>query len=177
MLLSPAIVEESTIRVHFWNLAAYVNGRLVGDWVDLDACADFDDFCDQVREVTRNAEEILMGDHECDYGIKFGEFTALKTVWEVHEALTEIREDEREAFVDYLEYQGGLEYLDQARNGFEDAYRGRWDSIEDYALEFASDVYSEFFKNVPPGFRVEVDVVAWEQDVWRSDNGHIFWCH
>ncbi|GAA3537017.1 hypothetical protein GCM10022419_016040 [Nonomuraea rosea] len=165
------------ISVHFWNLSEYVSGRHVGDWIDLDSCEDFDEFRSKVGEVTRNAEEFILSDYESDCGISFGELTSLETVWEAHEFLTDLPEYERDAFSDYLANVGGVEYLSAAISEFPDRYRGQWKSLEDFAIDFGAEVYSEFFKNVPPGFTVEVDVVSFEQDFWISDNGHVFWRH
>ncbi|MEU7830353.1 antirestriction protein ArdA [Nonomuraea sp. NPDC049129] len=172
-MTTATILKESTLTVHFWNLAAYVNGRLVGDWVDLDACADYDEFTQQVDKVTLNAEEVMVSEQESDFGIKIPQFMSLADIWYAHQMLSEIGENNREAFGDYLAYYGGLDYLDQAMRDFDDHYCGRWDSIEDYAWDYAEDAYPDLAK-VPPGFRVEIDTVAWECDHWRSDNGHVF---
>ncbi|WP_431911679.1 antirestriction protein ArdA [Nonomuraea jabiensis] len=166
----------STIKVHFWNLERYVAGHLVGGWIDLDECEDFDHFKFEVYAVTRDAEEFILGDYESEFGINFREYQSLESIWDIHTKLLDISEDSREAFGDYLAYHGGVDYLDTAIGEFEDRYCGQWNSIDDYALDFAADVYSEFFKDVPPGFRVEVDTVAWECDHWISDNGHVFRC-
>ncbi|GAA4187063.1 hypothetical protein GCM10022252_19960 [Streptosporangium oxazolinicum] len=166
-------VNESTITVHFWNLAAYTSGQLVGDWVDLDQCADLDEFRDKVKQVTRGAEEILLSDSECDFGITFSEYQDLGSIWEAHSALLEIHEDERDAFAEYLSYIGGVESLDECVSGWRDAYCGRFDSIEEYAWQYAEDIYPEL-ANCPPGFRVEVDAVAWESDHWISATGNVF---
>ncbi|GII83320.1 hypothetical protein Ssi03_13100 [Sphaerisporangium siamense] len=177
-MLLTATAGRSTISIHFWNLAEYVGGNLVGDWVDLDECVDFEDFQRKVMEATKNAEELILGDYESEFGVDlgFGEYPNLDTVWELHTKLSEIDEDDRDAFADYLAYHGGVSYLESALSEWQDRYCGRWNSLEDYALDFASDVYSEFFKNVPPGFMVEVDTAAWECDHWISDNGHVFRC-
>jgi antirestriction protein len=168
------ITAGSTISVHLWNLSAYVSGNLVGDWIDLDSCEDLDDFRSKVGAVTRNAEEFILSDYESDCGIAFGELTSLDTVWEAHEFLCTLAEYERDAFGDYLASVGGAQYLSSAITDFPDKYRGQWKSIEEYALDYAEQCYSEFFVNVPPGFRVEVEVASWECDVWISDNGHVF---
>ncbi|MEO3863434.1 antirestriction protein ArdA [Acrocarpospora sp. B8E8] len=167
------MTSASTIKVHFWNLGAYVSGSLVGGWIDLDYCVDFEDFAGKVLDATRNAEEVILGDYESDFGISFSEYQGLEAIWAVHEALCEIHESEREPFGDYLAYIGGVDYLDTAISDWQDHYCGQFKSIEDYAWSFAEDVYPDL-ANMPPGFRVEVDTVAWECDHWISANGHVF---
>ncbi|MER5643969.1 antirestriction protein ArdA [Streptosporangium sp. NPDC002524] len=165
--------HESTITVHFWNLAAYTNGQLVGDWVDLDQCKDLDDFEAKVKAVTKGAEELLVSASECDFGITFSEYSDLGSIWEAHSALLEILEDERDAFAEYLAYIGGVESLDECVRSWRDAYCGRFNSIEEYAWSFAEDCYPDL-ANVPPGFRVEVDTATWESDHWISATGNVF---
>lgn len=168
------ITTGSGIRTHFWNLAHYVSGELIGDWVELDDCIDLDDYRDKVREVTHNAEEILMGDSENEFGISFSEYQSLETTWAVHEAVSEISEDDRQAFGEYLAHLGGVEYLDQAVSGWQDAYRGNFDSMDDYARHMLEELYPEFLASVPDGFRIDVDTIAWESDHWISDSGNVF---
>lgn len=168
------ITTGSTIRVHFWNLAAYVGGRLIGEWVDLDDYVDIDDFKAEVARVTGNAEELIMGDWENDYGIKFSEYQSLESIWAVHEALSEIDVDNRQAFAEYLVNLGGVDYLDEAVKKWEDAFRGNFESIKDYAECMLGELYPEFLASVPSGFRIEVDTIAWECDHWISESGNVF---
>ncbi|MGN9782785.1 antirestriction protein ArdA [Nonomuraea sp. ZG12] len=167
---------QSTVSVHFWNLAAYVGGNLVGGWVDLDECANLDDFKAKVAEVTRNADEVLLGDYDSEFSIEFREYQSLESVWEIHEKLSEVDSDNRQAFADYLAYVGGVNYLDEAVSNFEDRYRGEYDSMEDFAWKYTEGFSDEGIPNIP-GFRIEVDVIAWEQDFWISDHGHVFDSH
>lgn len=170
-------VEGSSIEIHVLNLAAYTAGRIVGDWVELDDFDDFESFRARVREVTQNAEEVMIGDEENDFGFcLFDEYTDLGTVWRIHAIFADLaRLDEVEAFADFLYYEDRVgEISEKVVEEFRDRYHGQWDSLEDFAWYSASDIYSEFFSSVPSGFRVEVDTVAWEQDYWISDNGHVF---
>lgn len=166
-------ISRSTISVHFWNLSAYVGGTLIGDWIDLDDIEEFEDFEAKVKEITQGAEEVLLSTYENDYGINFGEYESLTTVWDVHKALGDLDESDRQAFGDYLDHVGGNAQLDYALSSFRDAYCGQWDCIEDYAWSYAEDAYPEL-ANCPSGFRVEVDTIAWECDHWISNSGHVF---
>lgn len=170
------VVQNSTISIHFWNLGAYVGGTLIGDWVDLDDCLDYEDFQARVAKATRNAEELILGDVDSEFGISFWEYVSLDTVWKAHEALREIASCDREAFGDYLAYVGGTDHLDEALETFEDRYEGQHKSIEDFAWSQADELWPDL-SMCPSGFRVEVDVIAWECDYWISDNGHVFRCY
>lgn len=171
--MAVATLTRSTISVHFWNLSSYVGGNLVGGWVDLDDFADLDEFKSKVSEVTRDAEEYLLSDYESDYGISFDEYENLDRIWEVHEALCDIHESEREAFGEFLAHVGGSRYLDYALSNWRDAYCGNFDSIEDYAWHMADDIWPDLAK-CPAGFTVKVDTVAWECDYWISSTGNVF---
>ncbi|MFI6319705.1 antirestriction protein ArdA [Nonomuraea sp. NPDC050556] len=165
-------LNRSTISIHFWNLAEYVGGNLVGDWTDLDACVNYDDFCAKVRKATGDAEELILGDVESEFGITFWEYVGLDTVWKVHELLVEVHESERQAFGDFLAYVGGVDHIEEAAKHFRDVYCGEFNSIEDYAWHFLEEQDESF--EVPSGFCLEVDAVAWESDHWISSNGHVF---
>lgn len=172
MLLS-SLTGSSTISVHFWNLSAYVGGNLIGGWVDLDDCADLEEFESKVSEVTKGAEEIILGDCESNYGISISDYPDLSKIWETHEALCEIAESDRDAFGDYLSHIGGIENLDEAVGNWQEAFCGNFDSIEDYAWHMAEEIYPEL-ANCPPGFRIQVDTIAWECDHWISSTGNVF---
>lgn len=172
MLLS-SLTRESTIRVHFWNLEKYVGGELVGDWVELDECGDIDEFKAKVAEVVEGAEEFLLGDSECDYGVTFSEYPGLDKIWETHEAICEVHVGDRDAFGEYLSHLGGIEYLDEAISNWQDAFCGNFESMEDYAWNYAEEVYPEL-ASLPAGFTVRVDTIAWEQDHWISSTGNVF---
>ncbi|WP_177245020.1 antirestriction protein ArdA [Streptosporangium canum] len=163
----------STISVHYWNLSAYNSGVLIGGWINLDECEDFDEFQAKVSKATLGAEEVVMGDYESDHGVSFSEYESFEKVWEVHEALCEISEGDRDAFTDYLAHIGGIEHLDEALRSWQDAFCGNFKSIEDYAWHYAEEIYPEL-ANCPPGFRIQVDTISWEQDHWISSEGNVF---
>lgn len=75
------------------------------------------------------------------------------------------------AFREYVLYNG-THYFWTSVAQFEDAYQGQWADMESFAWDFyeSTDVSGP----VPPGFRLEVDIVAWECDYWISPNGHVF---
>lgn len=157
--------------VSIWvgNLAAYNAGRLVGEWIDLDGLTEVEELYAQAAKVTRNAEEIYIADVESDYDLGIGEYASLDDVWEKARIVGDAHDPE--AMASYLSYFGwDTSYADS----FEDAYHGKWDSLEDYAINFYEDVYGEF--NLP-GFRIEVDLVAWECDYFTVDTSggvHVF---
>jgi hypothetical protein len=78
--------------------------------------------------------------------------------------------DAVEAIEDLAEDLGGLEY---ALDAFEDAYCGQWESLEAYAWHLTEECNPELM-NAPIGYRIELDMIAWQCDYWISSNGHVF---
>lgn len=175
-MATATLIGASTLRVHFWNLSAYAEGRLVGGWVDLDEWEYFEDFQEEVRIQIHSEGEHLVSDFESDFGISVPEFTSLEMIWELHEKLSEVEEHNREAFADFLDHIGGIGQIDEASRQFEDQYRGQYKDMEDFAWSFTEETSDHGLPNIP-GFFITVDVVTWEQDFWISNNGHVFWSH
>lgn len=155
--------------VSIWtgNLAAYTCGELVGDWVDLDGLVDVDDLRTAVAKVTHNAEEIYIADVQSDYDLGIGEYASLDDVWEKVRIIGDAHDPE--AMSSYLSYHGwDLSMADE----FAEAYCGEWESLEEYAISYYEEVYGTdaLFR---PGFRVEVDIVAWECDFFTVDHGRV----
>lgn len=149
-------------------------GEIVGEgWVDLDGFDSLEDFVGEALRTAGYAENPYIVDYEYDYGFDLPEGVSLGDLWDLYQAFQSIDADRREAFADYLALVGGVEYLGYALMRFEDAYEGRYESLEAFAWEYARDVYPQLFQ-IPPGFQVEVDLTVWEMDFCISDNGHVF---
>lgn len=91
--------------------------------------------------------------------------TSLSDLYAMDELLED--EDHGEAFELYVENQLDASY---AFDTFWDAYQGEYDDLEDFAMSWLHDAL-DF--EVPSGFRIEWDRVAWECD-YTNLNGHIF---
>jgi antirestriction protein len=151
------------IEMSIWagDLGAYNDGELIGDWVDLSTCVDLDDLREKVAEVTRHSEEFHICDYEGPFPVE--RYTSLDTVWETAEVIGDAHDPD--AMAAYLAYHG---WDLSTASGFEDAYAGQWDSLEDYALNFFEEIYADTVLPIP-GFRIEVDIVAWECDFFTLD--------
>lgn len=80
-----------------------------------------------------------------------------------------------EAFREWVMYHG-KDYIAYALVSFEDAYRGQWNSIEDFAHEQLMD-YDDVYQQAGEGCRgwtTRIDTIAWECDYYISDTGHVF---
>jgi hypothetical protein len=141
-------------------------------WFDMEDYTDFEDFMKSAALILKSLPDYLyVADQAADYDLGVGarEVNSLETVWETARVIGDAYEPE--AMASYLSYYGWD--LDYAEN-FEEAYCGKWDSLEDYAIDFYEDVYGEF--NIP-GFCIEVDLDAWECDYFTVDTAggvHVF---
>jgi antirestriction protein len=151
-----------TPRIYVACLAAYNNGRLHGAWIDADQSAE-----ENHEAVGRmlaaspepGAEEWAIHDYEGFGSLRLGEWEPLDRVAQIAAAIAE----HGPAFSVWLAYEGSREPADL--QAFEDAYRGEWDSLRDYAENYAEEVgmYEAAEKT---GFSyVTVDIDALERDL------------
>lgn len=131
--------ERSQIapRIYAASLSDYNAGRLHGAWIDCEGL-DADDIGAAVREMLADspeagAEEWAIHDSEGFGGIEIGEYDSFETVAALASAISE----HGGAYAAYYENVGGAEYA--SPEGFEEAYAGEWDSLEDYARELFDD--------------------------------------
>lgn len=128
-----------TPRIYIACLACYNAGHLTGLWVDADQSAEdmeqeFRNYqAEHCKPYCSPHEEYAIHDHELG-GIKIGEYTSLKEVAEIGEAI----EEHGEKFVAAYENFGDVR---QAISACEDNYQGCFKSLEDWAEQFIDDVY------------------------------------
>lgn len=131
--MTSATITTSTPRIYVASLSDYNAGILHGAWIDATA----DDLAEQVEAMLGNsptarrdgcpAEEYAIHDHDGFCGLRVGEYDSLDSVAALAAALADAGEAEAlAAFVD-----AGHD-LDE----FEDAYWGRWSSVEEYAADY-----------------------------------------
>lgn len=166
------------LRIYVACLAAYNNGILHGEWIDVDG-KDADDIQAEVAAMLAsspipNAEEWAIHDHE---GFPFGtvgEYTSLTEIVEIAEAI----EEHGEVFIAALKYWGDKE---DARKAAAEGYQGEYKSEEDWAESFLEDTGS--LADVPENLRNYIDFEAYARDARLSgdvvfvegDNGvHVF---
>lgn len=166
-------------RIYVACLASYNAGILHGAWID--ALQDPDDLMDEIRtkvletSPVDGAEEWAIHDYE-DFGpIRLSEYVGLEEV----SALAKLMVEDGEAFALWYEYghADGL-HPDEWESAFRDAYRGVYDSREDFAREFFEGIY-----DIPEALApyVDWDLVGRDLelagDIWTARSGgflHVF---
>ena len=144
------MTETVTPKVCIQCLASYNAGRLIFEWVD--ATEGLEGLEAAQAKVAERAiaaakaagewpvyfgepEEFMLADWEGFPEGTVGEYTQLSEVAEFAEQVEELA-DRAEA---YTAYVGVVGAQSATIEGFEEAYRGEWDSMADYAEEFATD--------------------------------------
>jgi len=133
-------------RVYVGTYGKYNSGSIDGAWLDLSDYSSLEEFYEAARELHKDEEdpEFMFQDHE---GIPEGmiseshidpaffDFLAQTSDWD---------DEQREAFDIFMEYMwsgsGEPDDVTNALTAFEDSYRGVYNSMEDYALEFVEDM-------------------------------------
>lgn len=121
-----------TPRIYVASLSDYNNGILHGNWLDVDS--DPDDLDAAIQEVldqspTGEAEEFAIFDFEGFGPWHPGEYESIAMVSAVAQGMAE----HGPAFAHWVEVVETKDPNDLA--GFEDAYLGHWEGIEEYAEE------------------------------------------
>ena len=164
-------------RIYVASLTDYNAGRLHGAWIDCDEGPDA--IWEAVRAMLAAspearsfpeggpAEEYAIHDFEGWHGIRWDEMANLDQVAEVGELLAE----HGAAFAAWYDDDDRLGDLGDLGNQFEDAYRGEWGSIGDYAEQFCADVGTD----IPEHLAMYVDFEAMGRDwiyggdLWTAD--------
>lgn len=88
-------------------------------------------------EPYRSAEEWAVHDFEGFGHVNLGEYPDIEAVAQLAECI----EENGLAFTAYLDYIGGLSELENAKDHFEDAYRGTWKNLEEYVEDEARSIH------------------------------------
>lgn len=133
--------KTGTVRVWVGNLGDYNAGRLVGAWVDIDPGCDRDELgaeIDRAARVRPSSDEWMVFDVEgVPAGIREeGSWGYVETLCEYVDALGEVGAWAVDAYTALCDYRGEVVTAEE----FADVYAGEFDSIEEYALDFADDM-------------------------------------
>jgi antirestriction protein len=128
---------STTPRIYVACLAAYNNGRLHGRWIDADQSVD--DIRSEVQAMLagspeRSPEEWAIHDYEGFGELRLSEWESFERVAAIAAGISE----HGESFAAWLAYDSDRDPVDV--QSFEDAYRGHWDSLSQYAEQFADDI-------------------------------------
>jgi antirestriction protein len=156
-----ATMSDTTPRIYVACLAAYNNGKLHGRWIDADEGVEH--IWSEVNAMLKaspepGAEEWAIHDYEGFGGWRMSEWESFDKVAEVAEAITEHGEGPIGAF---LSVTG-----DDDLSGFEDKYRGEWDSEKDYAEHIVEECGWGGVCPVPEGLMSYLDMDSIARDLF-----------
>ncbi len=162
-------------RIYVACLASYNAGTLHGKWIDVDAHSDVaEEIATMIKESpTQGAEEWAIHDHEGWLGLDPSAYCDNELP-----ELARLLDEHGEAFAAWVKNGNAQSYdFDDYESGFQDAYAGEWDSLEDFANEILED---SGLRQVPEEWRRYFDFAAYGRDlelggdIWR-DGKHVFW--
>lgn len=154
--------QENTCRIYVACLAAYNAGKLHGEWIDCDGLTAEEIQAEINAMLARSpepgAEEWAVHDHEGWHGLIKSEWPCLNELAE----WAELIEEHGEAFAMYAANVGGAD-----ASQFEDAYRGKWDTFQEYVEQTCEDI--GYLDNVPEHIKFHID---WESVAreWSYDH-------
>ena len=153
---------RATPRIYVACLAAYNNGRLHGRWIDADQSPE--DIWDEVQAMLAGspeplAEEWAIHDYEGFGSLRLSESESFQTVSAIAAGVAK----HGAAFAAWLSYDSSLDPCDVTR--FEEAYRGEWDSLHDYAENYAENVGMYDKAETTGCVYVTVDIDMLERDL------------
>ena len=166
------------IRIYVACLAAYNNGQLHGEWINVTDVASIWEAVQAMlfaSPIEEDAEEWAIHDYEGFEGAEVGEYYSFANVVELADYIRE----RGELGAQILNYYGGN--IEDAKARF-DEYAGEYDSLADYAQELTEQSGQE----IPQSLANYIDYKAMAHDYEQSGdfltfevNGsvHIFWAH
>lgn len=158
-------LRRDTPRIWVASLSDYNNGCLYGRWLDADR--ETEDIWQDIQDLlasapTPGAEEWAIFDYENFGEVQIQEYESIDTV----SALALGIRDNGLAFTGWAAIQDDHS---RARETFEDAFLGQWDSVEDFAANLLDDygLQDAIDRQVPEGLRcyVQIDVAGFARDL------------
>ena len=167
----PEQLRQAPPRIYVASLADYNEGRLHGAW--LDVRGELGELEEGVRAMLAaskvpGAEEWAIHDYEGFAPLRLGEYESLERIARIAQGIAR----HGEAFKHWTAIEG-ITRLDLV-TGFEDAYRGHWESVEAFAMDFWEDCgYEESLAQVIPEqlqAYVRFDAAAFARDLELAGN-------
>ena len=152
-------------RIYVASLADYNDGRLHGAWLDVHG--EPGELAEGVRAMLAasrlpGAEEWAIHDYEGFAPLRLGEHESLERIARIGQGIAR----HGEAFKHWTAIEGSAR-LDLVER-FEGAYRGHWQSVEAFAMDFWDDCgYAEILDRIPEALRcyVRFDAEAFARDL------------
>lgn len=167
--------RRETPRIYVASLSDYNAGRLHGTWLDADQADE--DLAAGVEAMLRasptpGAEEYAIHDYEGFGPLRIAEDHPLSVVGQIARGIVE----HGPAYAHWVNLHRDEDH--EAFGRFEEAYRGDYESTEDYAQELIDDLgYERIIDDAVPEFLrpyVSIDVAAFARDLDLS--GDIYVC-
>lgn len=157
------MTTTTTPRIYVASLSDYNAGRLHGRWIDADQTPG--EIQSDVSEMLKAspepvAEEWAIHDFEGFGSLSLSEWESLEKVSEWAAALAE----HGDAYAAYVSYEGS-DYA--TPEGFEDDYRGEWDSEEAYTEDLIDGI--GLLDAMPEELRGYFDVAKYARDLFIDD--------
>lgn len=152
----------------------YNEGNLGGAWLNLFDYADKDEFIEACKELHADESDPELMFQDAEYVPNYSESSVDEALWE----LTDLADDEYEAFIDFANNLGSTELPNV--DDFRDAYYGQWDSMRAFAENLAEELgYYKILEDAglsahyfdDEAFARDLEVGG---DYWISKNGYVF---
>jgi len=156
------MTKNETPRIWIACLAAYNEGTLHGEWVDV---TDYDDLIEAKDRIIASSpafhpEEWAIFDYEGFYGLDLGEYADFEKIARIAE-LIETHGEEFAAFAGHV----GLEFV--TADKFLEDFCGQWASEEQFAEELFDEVYA--LEGVHEAVRNYIDYEKFARDLFIND--------
>ena len=151
-------------KIYVANLAAYNNGRMVGDWITPTDYASYDDFNKAIQKATRYADEVAV--HDYDYlPSSLGEYPDIEGIYDFCHQV----EDSflcLDALIAYAEYMHGSDVTQINFTEAEDLYCGKYNYFKDYA-EYYFDECGDGaeIEKLPENLQFHFDMHSYSKDL------------
>lgn len=168
----------SEARIYVGTYAKYNSGSIYGKWLNLSDYSDKEEFYDACRELHSDEEdpEYMFQDHENIPSSLVGESWLSDNLFEVIEAISDMDENEQEAFFLWLDNGSrdiDTDDINELINRFRDDYQGAYKDEEDYAYEIVEQCY-----DLPEFAQTYFDYEKFARDLFVTDywfeEGHVF---
>lgn len=151
-------------RLYVACLASYNAGHLYGRWID--AAQPVESVQSEIQDMLRHspepgAEEWAIHDYEGFGSLSLSEFECIEAVAEAARLIAE----HGPVFAALVEHFGGVSNLQEARDKFEDGYRGAYGSVADYAQELVEECYGPELERLPQFIRYHIDFAGIGDDL------------
>jgi len=146
LILQKMSVEDYMADSKYGNPAVYVGtyrkyneGSLFGMWVDLTACADYEEFIEVCHMLHADEEdpELMFQDYECFPESWYSESGIDEDTFDKIIKFANLDEEKQEAYEEYLK-----SFNDEDFSEFEEKYCGKWDSEKDFAEHVIEESYN-----------------------------------